>query len=140
MEAISLRHFRGGRVDALNASTPEVGAFCDAAWDQLIDNEERRRLFLAAVRSHAKLTSMVTWGRGWWRHTTMLEEVALRMNIKVPTLFSCQNYVRAKAPQKLYTTFLESAVQQMGQCWPERQVLSTCVRVDENRYGSSTFF
>ncbi|RYP50467.1 hypothetical protein DL768_004019 [Monosporascus sp. mg162] len=129
MDVISQRHFQGGRVDALNATTAEMIAFCDAAWDPQVDIKERGRLFSAAVRSHARLGSLLLWGRGWWRHTTWLKEVALESGEEVPALFTDPIYLRTKGPQKVYTTFMDAGVSEVGQCWSEREVLFMIVRV-----------
>ncbi|RYO86478.1 hypothetical protein DL763_006670 [Monosporascus cannonballus] len=129
MDVISQRHFQGGRVDALNATTAEMIAFCDAAWDPQLDIKERARLFSAAVRSHARLGSLLLWGRGWWRHTTWLKEVALESGEEVPALFTDPVYLRTKGPQKVYTTFMDAGVSEVGQCWLEREVLFMTVRV-----------
>ncbi|KAH9897414.1 acyltransferase ChoActase/COT/CPT [Xylariomycetidae sp. FL2044] len=132
LDVISMRHFRGGRADALNATTAEMIAFCSAAWDRDMALDERKRLFLAAVRSHAALAARVTWGQGWWRHTTVLEEVARELGGDMPAVFMNPLYLKTKGPQKLWTTFLEPGHGELGQCWPERAALGTCIRISED--------
>lgn len=133
MDVVSQRHFQGGRVDALNPTTSDMISFCDAAWDARVGTQERRKLLSAAVRSYARLLSLLTWCRGWWRHTTWLKEIALECGEEVPELFTDPVYMRTKGPQKVYTTFMDAGVSEVGQCWPEREVVFMSVNVAGER-------
>ncbi len=91
--------------------------------------KERRMMLSEAVRSHARLVSLVTWGRGWWRHTTLLAE-KLQPGEELPALLKDPVYLRVKWEPKAYTTFLDFGLKDVGQCWPDRgRALHECVRI-----------
>ncbi|KAI1276489.1 acyltransferase ChoActase/COT/CPT [Xylaria sp. FL0933] len=136
MDVVSLRHFKGGRVDCLNATTDKIVAFCDALWDQTAATtmEERHLMFSEAVRSHTRLLSLVTWGQGWWRHTTMLAG-QLQAGEQLPRLFRDPLYDRVKRALKGYTAFVDFGLKDVGQCWHDRETIFMTVCVLENSVG-----
>ncbi|UKZ74669.1 Type I Iterative PKS [Trichoderma virens FT-333] len=75
VDVISQRPFRGGRTDMIYVMTPPIQAFCAAADDPSVSGVEKRRLFLEAVKSHARLVALSTRGRGFRWHLMALREM-----------------------------------------------------------------
>lgn len=95
------RQFLRGRFDNMNVQTAEVAAFCEAAWDEKFDPMEKRRLFLDAVRSHAKFVVLSSRGRGWMRHVMALKEL-VEPGDPLPKLLSDALYLRTKGEESVH--------------------------------------
>ncbi|KAI1329410.1 hypothetical protein F5Y16DRAFT_397330 [Xylariaceae sp. FL0255] len=140
MDVASQRHFRNGRVELFNPTTREVIAFCDVLWNPAAANttQERRKMFLNAVRSYSRLFALMTWGRGWWNHTSFLEE-QLRPGEILPALLTDPLYRRLKAErQKAFTSFIDFGLTEMGQCWDNRDIIYMTIHLCEDSVGVAT--
>ncbi|KAJ4396389.1 hypothetical protein N0V93_000608 [Gnomoniopsis smithogilvyi] len=124
------RQFLRGRFDNMNVQTAEVAAFCEAAWDEERDPMEKRRLFLDAVRSHARFVMLSSRGRGWMRHLMALQDLVEPGNA-LPRLYSDALYLRTKE-RKVFTSFGDSGVLELGCCWADREALWISCEVDDN--------
>lgn len=125
------RQFLRGRFDNMNVQTAEVAAFCETAWDASIDRIEKRRLFLDAVRSHAKFVMLSSRGRGWMRHVMALKEL-VEPGDPLPKLYSDALYLRTRE-RKVFTSFGDSGILELGCCWADREALWISCEVDDDR-------
>ena len=133
IDVVNQRHFQGGRLDSLNAATTEMVAFCSAAQGLSTGGKEHKKLFLEAVKSHARLVALLTRGKGWSRHLMALKEV-LEPGEEAPTLLADPKYLRTKESRLVYTNFLDAGLSEMGNCWADREAIWSCVRVSDERY------
>lgn len=120
-DMIVQRQFKRGRFDSLNVQTAEVSAFCAAAEDSDISGADRRRLFLDAVKSHARFVALSTRGRGWMRHVMALKEV-MEPGEQLPALYTDPVYLRTRE-RKVFTSFGDSGCLELGNCWADREAL-----------------
>ncbi|KAI1455311.1 putative polyketide synthase [Annulohypoxylon moriforme] len=129
VDVISQRPFRGGRTDMIYIGTNEVTSFCAAAEDPTVSIAERRRLFLEAVKSHARLVTLSTRGRGWRWHLMALREM-LEPGEELPELYDDVVYKRT-SERPVCTSFTEFGLPETGRCQPKREDLWIGVQVFE---------
>ncbi|KAI2467435.1 putative polyketide synthase [Annulohypoxylon bovei var. microspora] len=129
VDVISQRPFRGGRTDMIYIGTDEVAAFCAAAEDPTVGVAERRRLFLEAVKSHARLVTLSTRGRGWRWHLMALREM-LGPGEEPPELYEDVVYKRT-SERPVCTSFTEFGLPETGRCQPKREDVWIGVQVLE---------
>lgn len=132
VDVISQRPFRGGRTDMIYIQTPPVSDFCAAAEDTKVSIEDRRKLFLEAVKSHARLVTLSTRGRGFRWHFMALKEM-LEPGEEVPDLYEDTIYKRT-ADRPVCTSFTEFGLPEMGRCQPTRADVWVGVQTFEERY------
>ncbi|KAI0020258.1 acyltransferase ChoActase/COT/CPT [Xylariomycetidae sp. FL0641] len=136
VETLGQRHFRGGRIDSLNAATAEAAAFCRAALDPFAAPARRRELLVAAVRAHARLWAQVSWGKGWMRNLDFLQQMARpggeEEEEEAPRLFADPLYLRTQE-REVYTTFQDAYGPEAGNFRVEREGIYICGTVLEHR-------
>lgn len=125
------RQFLRGRFDNMNVQTAEVAAFCKTALNDEAIPREKRRLFLDAVRSHAQFVMLSSRGRGWMRHVMALKELAGPSD-NLPTLYSDPLYLRTRE-RKVFTSFGDSGVLELGNCWADREALWISCEVEDDK-------
>jgi len=118
VDVISLRPFRGGRTDMIYLMTPAVEAFCAAAEDPSVSAGTKRRLFLEAVQSHARLVTLSTRGKGFRWHLMALLEM-LRPGEEFPGFYQDEIYKRT-TERPVCTSFTEFGLPEMGRCQPRK--------------------
>jgi hypothetical protein len=124
------RQFKRGRFDSINVQTAEVAAFCAIAEDDTVSSAERRRLFLDAVKSHARFVALSTRGRGWMRHVMALKEV-MQPGEELPALYTDPVYLRTRE-RKVFTSFGDSGALELGNCWADREALWLSCELGDN--------
>lgn len=129
VDVISQRAFKGGRTDMIYIATPEVTAFCAAAEDPTAEPRDRRRLFLDAVKSHARLVALSVRGRAWRWHIMALKEM-LEPGEAVPELYADPVYNRT-SERPVCTSFTEFGLPEMGRCQPLKTDVWVGVQVFE---------
>ena len=129
VDVISQRAFKGGRTDMIYIATPEVTAFCAAAEDPTVEPRDRRRLFLDAVKSHARLVALSVRGRAWRWHIMALKEM-LEPGEAVPELYADPVYNRT-SERPVCTSFTEFGLPEMGRCQPLKTDVWVGVQVFE---------
>lgn len=131
VDVISQRPFRGGRTDMIYVMTPPVEAFCAAAEDATISGVEKRRLFLEAVKSHARLVALSTRGRGFRWHLMALREM-LEPGEELPVFYKDEVFKRT-SERPVCTSFTEFGLPEMGRCQPHKEDVWVGVQVFEER-------
>ncbi|KAL7917758.1 hypothetical protein ACQKWADRAFT_331646 [Trichoderma austrokoningii] len=128
---ISQRPFRGGRTDMIYVMTPPVEAFCAAAEDTVISGIEKRRLFLDAVKSHARLVALAIRGRGFRWHLMALREM-LEPGEELPAFYKDEVFNRT-SERPICTSFTEFGLPEMGRYQPHKEDVWVGVQVFEER-------
>lgn len=131
VDVISQRSFRGGRTDMIYIQTAQVSAFCAAAEDPDVAAGDRRQLFLEAVKSHARLVTLSTRGRGWRWQLMALKEV-VEPGGELPDLYADPVYQRT-GERPVCTSFTEFGLPEMGRCQAKRDDVWVGVQVFEER-------
>lgn len=131
VDVISQRLFRGGRTDMIYVMTPPVQAFCAAAEDPFISGMQKRRLLLEAVKSHTRLVTLSTRGRGFRWHLLALREL-LEPGEEMPAFYRDEIYMRT-SERPVCTSFTEFGLPEMGRCQPHKGDVWVGVQVFEER-------
>ncbi|PON28957.1 beta-ketoacyl synthase domain-containing protein [Trichoderma gamsii] len=131
VDVISQRPFRGGRTDMIYVMTPPVEAFCAAAEDSNISGVEKRRLFLEAVKSHARLVALSTRGRGFRWHLMALREM-LEPGEELPIFYKDEVF-RRTSERPVCTSFTEFGLPEMGRCQPHKEDVWVGVQVFDEK-------
>ncbi|KAL7894249.1 polyketide synthase [Trichoderma sp. SZMC 28014] len=131
VDVISQRPFRGGRTDMIYVMTPPMEAFCAAAEDASISGVEKRRLFLEAVKSHARLVALSTRGRGFRWHLMALREM-LEPGEELPVFYKDDVFKRT-SERPVCTSFTEFGLPEMGRCQPHKEDVWVGVQVFEEK-------
>lgn len=131
VDVISQRLFRGGRTDMIYVMTPPVQAFCAAAEDHFISGMKKRRLLLEAVKSHTRLVTLSTRGRGFRWHLLALREL-LEPGEEMPAFYRDEIYTRT-SERPVCTSFTEFGLPEMGRCQPHKGDVWVGVQVFEER-------
>jgi hypothetical protein len=131
VDVISQRPFRGGRTDMIYVMTPPVQKFCAAAKDPSIQATQKKRLLLEAIKSHAKLVTLSTRGRGFRWHIMALREM-LEPGEELPIFYSDEIYTRT-SERPVCTSFTEFGLPEMGRCQPHKEDVWVGVQVFEKR-------
>ncbi|KAL6899961.1 polyketide synthase [Trichoderma evansii] len=131
VDVISQRPFRGGRTDMIYVMTPPVEAFCAAAEDASFSNSEKRKLFLEAIKSHARLVALSTRGRGFRWHLMALREM-LEPGEELPVFYKDEVF-RRTSERPVCTSFTEFGLPEMGRCQPHKEDVWVGVQVFEER-------
>lgn len=111
--------------------TPPVQAFCAAAEDPFISGIKERRLLLEAVKSHTRLVTLSTRGRGFRWHLLALREL-LEPGGEMPAFHRDDIYTRT-SERHVCTSFTEFRLPEMGRCQPHKGDVSVGVQVFEER-------
>ena len=119
VDVISQRPFRGGRTDMIYVMTPPVQAFCAIAEDLSVPISERRKKFLEAIKSHARLTTLSTRGRGF-RWTLMALKEMKEEHEELPAFYSDTLYQKTNE-RPVCTSFTEFGLPEMGRCQPNHE-------------------
>ncbi|KAJ6620571.1 acyltransferase ChoActase/COT/CPT [Mycena sp. CBHHK59/15] len=93
-EAASTRRFFKGRTEAIRVVTAESDAWAASMDDPSIGQEERKRLFGAAVTRHVGLAKTAGMGQGVDRHLFGLKKL-LKEGEETPALFSDPLFLRS---------------------------------------------
>ncbi|RFU79325.1 polyketide synthase [Trichoderma arundinaceum] len=131
VDVISQRPFRGGRTDMIYVMTEPVQAFCAAAEDASVSGPEKRRLFLEAVKSHARLMALSTRGRGFRWHLMALREM-MEPGEELPRFYNDTVFTRT-SERPVCTSFTEFGLPEMGRCQPHKTDVWVGVQVFEER-------
>ncbi|KAL7941128.1 putative polyketide synthase [Trichoderma barbatum] len=131
VDVISQRPFRGGRTDMIYVMTPPIQAFCAAAEDPSVNGVEKRRLFLEAVKSHARLVALSTRGRGFRWHLMALREM-MEPGEKLPVFYNDTVFART-SERPVCTSFTEFGLPEMGRCQPHKPDVWVGVQVFDER-------
>lgn len=131
VDVISQRSFRGGRTDMIYVMTPPVQAFCAAAEDPSVSSAQKRRLFLDAVRSHARLVTLSARGRGFRWHLMALREM-LEPDEELPEFYKDEIFLRT-SDRPVCTSFTEFGLPEMGRCQPHKEDVWVGVQVFDER-------
>ncbi|GFP60348.1 highly reducing polyketide synthase AFT9-1 [Trichoderma asperellum] len=131
VDVISQRPFRGGRTDMIYVMTPPVEAFCAAAEDASVSSVEKRRLFLEAIKSHARLVALSTRGRGFRWHLMALREM-LEPGEELPIFYKDEVFKRT-SERPVCTSFTEFGLPEMGRCQPHKEDVWVGVQVFDER-------
>ncbi|KAM0251871.1 hypothetical protein ACHAQJ_007984 [Trichoderma viride] len=131
VDVISQRPFRGGRTDMIYVMTQPIQAFCAAAEDASISSLEKRRLFLEAVKSHARLVALSTRGRGFRWHLMALREM-LEPGEELPLFYRDTIFTRT-SERPVCTSFTEFGLPEMGRCQPHKSDIWVGVQVFDEK-------
>ncbi|PNP47787.1 hypothetical protein THARTR1_10472 [Trichoderma harzianum] len=131
VDVISQRPFRGGRTDMIYVMTPPMQAFCAAAEDPSVSGVEKRRLFLEAVKSHARLVALATRGRGFRWHLMALREM-MEPGEELPSFYKDTVFART-SERPVCTSFTEFGLPEMGRCQPHKPDVWVGVQVFDER-------
>lgn len=131
VDVISQRPFRGGRTDMIYVMTPPVEAFCAAAEDASVGKSEKRKLFLEAIKSHARLVALSTRGRGFRWHLMALREM-LEPGEELPIFYKDEVF-RRTSERPVCTSFTEFGLPEMGRCQPHKEDVWVGVQVFDER-------
>ncbi|KAI9711036.1 MAG: polyketide synthase [Bogoriella megaspora] len=119
VDVISQRPFQGGRTDMIYITTAEIKEFCDAAAvSSSSPVTPTKKLFLDAVKAHARLVALSQRGRGWRWHLMALREV-LAPGEELPALYRDPVYLRT-GDRPVCTSFTEFGLPEMGRCQPKK--------------------
>lgn len=131
VDVISQRPFRGGRTDMIYVMTPPIQAFCAAAEDPSVSGLEKRRLFLEAVKSHARLVALSTRGRGFRWHLMALREM-MEPGEELPMFYNDTVFTRT-SERPVCTSFTEFGLPEMGRCQPHKSDVWVGVQVFDEK-------
>lgn len=131
VDVISQRLFRGGRTDMIYVMTPPVLAFCAAAENPSVSGTQKRRLLLEAVKSHTRLVTLSSRGRGFRWHLLALREL-LEPGEEMLVFYEDEIYKRT-SERPVCTSFTEFGLPEMGRCQPHKGDVWVGVQVFEER-------
>jgi len=131
VDVISQRPFRGGRTDMIYVMTPPMQAFCAVAEDPFVSSTQKKKLFMEAVKSHARLVTLSTRGRGFRWHLMALREM-LEPGEELPVFYKDDIFMRA-SERPVCTSFTEFGLPEMGRCQPHKEDVWVGVQVFEER-------
>ena len=132
VETVSMAHFRKGRVEVHHIISPATTRFLEAVNEAAAFPKNLQRLFLDAVKAHAKSLSRVSKGKGFSRHLLALEWM-LREGEEKPGLFEDPVYVRMK-PGKVLTSNFTTGWLEGGFAYPVPESILVYFEIRDERY------
>ena len=130
-ETVSLGTFHRGRVEISQVITPPIVAFCEAANDEAMPIEQRRKLFVEAVKTHASSVMRAVRGRGTDRHLTALRQM-LADGEKVPALYEDPLFIRTR-PRKIMSHCHDTGTLEKGFLLRDADAIWVHYELDETR-------
>ena len=113
IEPISHNHFHKGRIDVNLTICPPVAKFCAAAAESTASEDELRKLFFDAARTHASNAMSTSRGHGFDRHFFALRW-SVRDDETVPALFTDPIYRSKRSPPQLMTNCIATTMGREG--------------------------
>ena len=116
-EAITMRPFRKGRVELIQAVLPPVAEFCASMQNRQKDSaatQLKRTLFYNAIKAYNNTMTRISRGGGFMGHLYALQEV-LEEGEETPQLFLDPSY-EATRPKKIMTSTIpwQDSLQEAG--------------------------
>lgn len=90
-----MRKFLHGRTEGIRACTSESIAFAQGMDNPNLSKSEKKKLLIAAVAMHKKLTNNAMNGKGIEKHLSGIKLIAKENGISHPEMFECDGFKRA---------------------------------------------
>jgi carnitine O-palmitoyltransferase 2 len=140
-ESASTSAFKHGRTETIRSTTNLSQHMCDVFLNENSTNEEKANALRAAADNHGKLTRDALMGKGWDRHLFALKDLALKNDMDLPSIFTCEAY------QQMATIILSTSTLQsdaldgggFGPVNPDCYAIPYGITKDNCRFGVMSY-